>query len=150
MPTSSEGIVLRKIAYSSSSSIVTIYTHAFGQTPFMVRGIGKKGGRSAALQPLTRVVLVCNFREKNQVQTLTSLELKSESSQILNPLKASIALFLAEILLKSLREESADQELYEFLDSSIDYFVNDRFSPNFHLVFLLKLCRFFGFFPSGH
>ena len=149
MPVTTEGIVLKKVTYSGTSAIVTIYTRKFGQTPFMVRGLGKKGGKSATLQPLTRVELVCNYRERHQVQSLTSISIKPDSAFSGHPLKGAVSMFLAEVLYKALREESQDEELYDFLDQSLYYFLNDGFSPNFHLILLLKLTRFFGFFPSG-
>ncbi|NEN22119.1 DNA repair protein RecO [Cryomorpha ignava] len=149
MPGTTEGIVLKKVSYSSSSAIATIYTRKFGQTPFMVRGIGKKGGKSAALQPLTRVEIVCRFREKNQVQSLTGLTVKPGSGFSGHPVKAATSMFLAEFLYKALRVESADEELYDFLDSALEYFADDENSTNFHLILLIKLTRFFGFHPSG-
>lgn len=144
-----EGIVLRKVAYSSSSAIVTIYTERFGQCPFMVRGLGRKGGRSAALEPLSRVEIDCTYREKNQVQSLSGISLKPDAQLLRHPMKGAISMFLAEMLFKSLREESPDPDLFGYLDSSIDLFEKDDFSPNFHLLFLMKLTKFFGFFPSG-
>lgn len=144
-----EGIVLKKVIYSSSSVIATVYTRKYGQTPFMVRGIGKRGGKSAALQPLTRVEIVCRFREKNQVQSLTSLTVKPASGWSGHPIKAATSIFLAEFLYKALRIESADEELYDFLDSALEYFSDEENSTNFHLILLIKLTRFFGFYPSG-
>ncbi len=144
-----DGIILKKVAYSSSSAIVTIYTQRFGQCPFMVRGLGKKGGRSAALQPLSRVEIDCTYREKNQVQSLSAISLKPDSCILRHPMKGAISMFLAEMLYKSLREESPDPDLFSFLDYAIDFFEKDGFSPNFHLIFLMNLTKFFGFFPSG-
>jgi len=149
MPVTTEGIILKKVSYSGSSAIVTIYTRKFGQTPFMIRGIGKKGGKSAALQALTRVEIECRFREKNQVQSLTSLSVLPGSGFSGHPVKAATSMFLAEFLYKALRVESADEELYDFLDSALEYFADDEYSTNFHLILLIKLSRFFGFFPSG-
>ena len=149
MLTKTEGIVLKKVAYSNSSAIATIYTRKFGQTAFMVRGIGKKGGKSALLQPLTRVGVSFHHREKNRIQNASDLEIKPGSSYYVHPLKGTISLFLAEVLFKALREEAPDEELYGFLDGALDYFAADEFSPNFHLILLVKLTRFFGFYPSG-
>lgn len=149
MLTTTEGIVLKRVAYSSSSAIATIYTRKYGQTAFMVRGIGKKGGKSALLQPLTRVGISFHYREKNQIQNASGLEIKPGSSFYVHPLKGTISMFLAEVLFKALREESPDEDLYDFLDGALDYFSTDEFSPNFHLILLVKLTRFFGFYPSG-
>src|SRR5690554_2253909 len=128
MLTITEGIVLKKVAYSHSSAIVTIYTREYGQTAFMVRGIGKKSGKSALLQPLTRVIISFSFREKNRIQNVSGLEIKPGSSFYVHPLKGTISLFLAEVLFKALREESPDEDLYNFLDGALDYFATDDFS----------------------
>lgn len=149
MLVNTEGIVLKKVAYSSSSAIVTVYTRRFGQTPFMVRGLGKKGGKSAAVLPLSRIEIGCKYREKNQVQSLYSLALKHGANWNMHPLKSTISLFLAEMLYKSLREESPDEDLYDFLDAALEFFDRDQFNPNFHLILLMKLSRFLGFAPSG-
>lgn len=153
-----QGIVLRKVPYSGSSAIVTIYTKRFGAMAFMVRGAsGKRNkgpGRSAnmasALQPLAQVDLGFSYREKKQVQIADQLVLgEKNKGDIGHPAYSPVALFLAEILLKSLREESPDPELYAFIEAALEYFANSDFNPNFHIIFMMKLTRFFGFAPSG-
>lgn len=144
-----EGVVLRKVAYSGSSAIVTIYTRRYGQTPFMVRGLGRKGGKSAALQPLSRVEIACSYREKYQVQSLSSIALKRGATVFMHPLKAAVALFLAEILFKALREEAPDEERYNFIDAALEYFENQENTTDFHLIFMMRLTRFLGFFPAA-
>jgi DNA repair protein RecO (recombination protein O) len=64
--------------------------------------------------------------------------------------KSTIALFIAEILHKTLKEETANSYLFNFLNDSIQLFDNQEYSnPNFHLIFLLKLSRYLGFEPSS-
>lgn len=150
MQISTPGIVLRKVAYSGSSAVVTVYTRRYGQVPFMVRGISRKSGKSAAIQPLSRVEISCSYREKNQVQSASSVSLRPGSNIASHPLKAAVALFLAEMLYKSLREESPDEDLFDFIDASLDYFEKAGFNPDFHLVFLMHLTRYLGFYPSGN
>jgi DNA repair protein RecO (recombination protein O) len=60
--------------------------------------------------------------------------------------KSTIAMFLAELLNKAVRDESHAQELYAFISGSLialDEATQDF--ENFHLVFLVKLSRFLGF-----
>lgn len=150
MHATTHGIVLRRVLYSGSSVIANIYTRQFGTVPFLFRGVGKKGGKSAALQPLSRVEVTTQFKEKNEVQFGSGVQLlQGTFHHSSNPEKISIALFVAEVLYKCLREESPDPDLFDFLNASLEYFESAPDYINFHLVFLTRLSKFFGFQPQG-
>ncbi len=150
MDATTAAIVLRKTPYTGSSAIVATYSESYGQMAFMVRGLGKKGGKNAALQPLSRVEIICQYRQSKSLQTAQSIRLVSPASAgYQGPVKASISLFLAEVLYKALREESPDLELYEYLDNALAYFEESPPNSVFHLQLMAKLTRFLGFFPAG-
>ncbi len=152
MQTTTSGIVLRKVAYSGSSVIAMIYTRKHGAMSFIIRGVGRKksGIRPAALEYLSQVEISFDYREKIQLQTLFAISLApSDNLHVNHPAFAPVSLFLAEVLYKTLREESPDEDLYDFIASSLAYFADSEYTPNFHIIFLMKLSRFFGFFPSG-
>jgi DNA repair protein RecO (recombination protein O) len=144
-------IVLRKVNYAGNSGIVTAYTEAFGIVPFLLRGLGRKGSKSATALPLSIVEIVTPYNPSKNVQLVSEINLVENNLALSNhPYKTTVALFLAEVLSKTLREEAAEPDLFHFLKESIQYFIEDDFSADFHLVFLSKLCRFFGFSTSGH
>lgn len=118
---------------------------------FMIRGLGKKrGSKLSALEPLALVDITFHYREKYDVQTVKEIHVKSaEGSLFYDPVKGSITLFLAEMLYKSLREESPDEELFNYVSSALHYFKSITSHTLFHLLFLTKLTRFLGFFPKG-
>lgn len=150
MDATTAAIILRKTPYTGSSAIVATYTEKYGQMAFMIRGLGKKGGRNAALQPLSRVEIVCRYRQNKNLQTAQSIRFISPASAgFQGPVKASMALFLAEVLYKSLREEAPDFELYEYIDNALAYFEEGPVNTVFHLQLMAKLTRFLGFFPAG-
>lgn len=149
MHTTTSGIVLKKTPYTGSSAVVVVYTRKYGQIPFMVRGIGRKGTRAAMVEPLTRIDISFRRKAKTQIQTAYQIDLKKGNHFHLHPAKSAVSIFLAEVLYKTLREESADEELYDFIENALAAFDSDTFSVNFHLVFLIALTRYFGFFPSG-
>ncbi len=152
MEVTTEGIVLRRLPYTDSASILTVYTRKFGTTAFMARGISKKGGpvSKSALAPLTPVEAVCTFKENREMQTLRGLRARNGLTFFgESPQKAAVAMFLAEVLFKTLREEAPDEELFDFTDGAVAYFLKTPFEAHFHLVFLMHLTRYFGFFPSG-
>lgn len=66
-----------------------------------------------------------------------------------DPYKLSIAMFLAEFLSHALREEGKNEPLFAYLVSSIRWLDACRSDyANFHLVFLIRLSRFLGFYPN--
>ena len=44
--------------------------------------------------------------------------------------------------------QDQDPELYDFIETAIIYFEESDISPNFHLIFLIKLTRYLGFPPD--
>lgn len=152
MEATTPGIVLRKVAYTGSSMVVSIYTRRFGQLAFMARSVGRKKATShASIQPLSRVEVTCTFRENKQLQTLRGLRpLTDAPFGAGGPEKAAVSMFLAEVLYKSLREEAPDEDLFDFVNEAVSYFGREAFQANFHLTFLMHLTRYFGFFPSGN
>ena len=58
-------------------------------------------------------------------------------------------MFLAEFLSHALREEGKNEPLFAYLVSSIRWLDACRSDyANFHLVFLIRLSRFLGFYPN--
>ncbi|MEM9051797.1 MAG: DNA repair protein RecO [Bacteroidota bacterium] len=151
METTTKALILKKVPYSGSSYIVQTYTREKGVIPFLVRGIGKKKGNNRSLiEPLSFVEISFHFREKYEVQTAKSISNDFPTGGLFfDPIKSTVQLFLAEILVKALREETADEDLFDYLYSSISLFREDENQRDFHLIFLLKLTRFLGFFPNG-
>lgn len=150
MEATTAAIILRKTPYTGSSAIVATYTEKYGRMAFMIRGLGKKGGKNAVLQPLSRVEIVCRYRQNKSLQTAQSIRFVSPASAgFQGPVKASMALFLAEVLYKSLREEAPDNELYDYLGNALAYFEESPVNTVFHLQLMAKLTRFLGFFPAG-
>ncbi|MGB6034924.1 MAG: DNA repair protein RecO [Cryomorphaceae bacterium] len=151
METTTEALILRKVPYSGSSMIASAYTRDFGIMSFMIRGLGKKrGNKLSALEPLAMVDVSFHYREKYAVQTVKDISAKSSSGGLFyDPIKGSIQLFLAEMLYKSLREESPEEDLFDYIKSSLEYFDSGTDHTYFHLVFLLRLAKFFGFAPKG-
>ena len=61
--------------------------------------------------------------------------------------KSSIIFFLDECLIKSIREEEANPQLFDFLFQSIIQLDANPVGKNFHLQFLLRLSKYLGFPP---
>jgi DNA repair protein RecO (recombination protein O) len=149
------GIVINYLKYRESSIIVKIYTEQLGLQTYIVNSVRSakaKTTKIALYQPLTLLDLVVYFhKNRPQINRISEVKCNFPFQSIpFQITKSTIALFIAEILHKTLKEETANSYLFNFLNDSIQLFDNQEFSnPNFHLIFLLKLCRYLGFEPSS-
>jgi len=148
----SRGIVLSTLRYSDSSFIVRIYTEQSGQKAFLVRvGKGRSAiGRMALLQPLSLVKLSYSNDDRSGLRTPRLLERAEVLSSLpFDTVKSSIAIFMAEIVGRSMLEETPDAPLFSFLyDCILLLDREERPCSNFHLKFLLEFTRYMGCHPS--
>ena len=152
MMTKTQAIVLHSLKYGETRLIVDMFTRAFGRQSFIVsipktpRGKIKK----QFFQPLTLLDIETDIRPRLQLQKLHDVRLMSPFASIpFDPDKLAISLFVAEFLYYALRSEQRNELLYDYLENSIMWLDGQqvRFA-NFHLVFLLRLTRFLGFYPN--
>lgn len=143
------GIVLHTTKFNDASSIVCIYTKNFGRVSYIVYGVGKKKSvvRSSFLHPLTLVELEVNHVAGRDIQQIKEIRILHPFNSIpMNPTKNALAMFLSEVLFKSLRQPEPDEILFLFLENSIQQLdCSYEGVQNFHLVFLQKLTRYLGF-----
>ena len=149
------GIVLNFIKYRETSIITRIYTEDFGLQSYIVNSVrgGSKKSRSkiSFFQPMTLLDLVVYYRKNVDLNRISDIRCTEPYQELpYHVVKASIALFLTEVLNKSLKEEEGEPELFSFLQSSLLVFDQlPRGYENFHLQFLLKLSRYLGFAPES-
>jgi DNA repair protein RecO (recombination protein O) len=148
-----KGLVLRHIKYKESSAIIHVYTNLSGRQSYLVNNIRGKKSRYPGnlLQALTLLELEAYHKESRDLQRLKDIRNYIPYRSIpFDPHKNSQALFLAEILYKVLREEEANQALFEFLEHSLQVLdMSEEGTENFHLLFLVQLSRYLGFYPEG-
>lgn len=147
------GIVLHTTKYTDNSIVAKIYTELFGLQTFLISGArGKKSSVKANLfQPLALVDIVIYHKENKQLQRIKEVRIESPFVSIPYSLsKASIVLFLNEILYKTIREEEPDANLFEFIYKSLQILDLKKDNwVNFHLLFLVQLSKYLGFYPQG-
>jgi DNA repair protein RecO (recombination protein O) len=146
------GIVLHSIKHTDSSTIITVYTQQFGRASYMVHGANKKKSvvRAALLQPLSIVEMDVFHTPGKNIQRIKDIRMEHQFNGIpFNPIKNSLALFISEMLFRTLRQSEPDESLFLFLENSIlQLDCCEAGIANFHLVFLLKLTRYLGFEPN--
>ena len=147
------GIILYTTKYSDTSLITKIYTSDFGLQSYIINGVRSKKSKNKAslFQPMALVDLVVPNSGKGNLQRISEINNQHPYNDIqYNIVKSSIAIFLNEILYKTLKEEHADEELFEFIKNSL--LILDLKTDNcssFHIYFLIQLSRFLGFYPQG-
>lgn len=146
------GIALSYIRYRETSIIAKIYTEAFGIQSYIVNGVRSsrsKSNRIALFQPLTLLDMVVYHKDRAENSLYRISELKPRipfRSLPFDVIKSSLALFVTEILGKTLREEENNEVLFQFLEESILYLDEaERGYENFHIQFLLQMAFFLGF-----
>ncbi|MCC5921581.1 MAG: DNA repair protein RecO [Cyclobacteriaceae bacterium] len=149
-----EGIVLGFIKYKESSIITRIYTERFGRVSYIVNGVrtAKSKSKAALYQPFNLLDMVVYHREKNDLQRISEARLSVLNLSIgQSRIKSSLALFLSEVLDKSLREESGDTALFEYVKQHI-LLLEDMPTAecyDFHLRFLSGFLILLGFGLQG-
>lgn len=143
------GVVFRFTRYGETSIIVTIFTELFGLQSYMVNGIRSKNAKNriALYQPLTLLNLVVYHRDSANIERIREASINYPYRTLATDIrKSTLAIFLTELMNKTVREESQTQEMYEFIaDSLITLDQMEQGYENFHLIFMMKLARILGF-----
>ena len=146
-------IVLDITPYAEASIIVKAYTETMGLQSFLVNGVRKPKARFAnnLFQPLTIIEIVAYFKKQGGLHRVSDVSASPPLVHIpYDTIKTTVALFLAEILYRSIKEEEANPDLFGFIDHSIQILdLHPETTSRFHLIFCLQLTRYLGFYPSG-
>jgi DNA repair protein RecO (recombination protein O) len=145
------GIVLRTVSFRETSVIVTVFTEQFGLQSYLINGVRSPAGRGkmALLQPLTLLELVAYHRESTSVKRLKEFRCYYPYGQLPSDIRRStLAMFISEILNKSLREDHHPAPVYGFLEETLTALdtVHEGLE-SFHLVMMIGLSRYLGFGP---
>jgi len=146
------GIVLHSVKYGETSLIAHVYTEAFGSQSYLLKGIRSPRSRMkpALFRPLALLEMVVYKSDKQTLQHVREVHLaipyKSLDTDIR---KSSIALFLTELIWKSIRMEESYPELFGYLWNTFPLLDSQEENlASFHLVFAVGLCRYLGFQPQ--
>lgn len=152
MEVKTKAIVLRTVKYGESRIIVDLLTREAGRVS-MVCQLTKSGKgkiKKQLLQPMTMLDVAFDYRKNISMQHFQDLRIgQVYRSLLFDPYKLSITLFLAEFLIYATRDETDNRQLYDFIETSLLWLDNaDGGFANFHLVFMLRISLFIGFYPN--
>lgn len=152
------GVVLHTLKYGDNSLIAYIFTDLYGRRNYLIRGVGgarKKGNKAALLQPTSIIEYEGYEGRHSDLHGIREARNKVILSGIAFDMrKSTIALFMAEVLYRLVREETPNKPLFDFICSSIESLdradsANTTAIANFHLWFLVRLSEYLGFYPGG-
>lgn len=146
------GIVLSSIKYKDTSIIVKIFTRELGLKSYLINGIRSmgKGSKIALYQPLTLLDLVVYDKESAGLNRISDARLQRPNQRIpFDFLRTSIALFVTEVISRSIYENYQNEGLFDFLAESVTLLdQQDAKLSIFPLAFLIENARFLGFSPE--
>ncbi|WP_029903873.1 DNA repair protein RecO [Prevotella sp. 10(H)] len=146
------GLVLNTINYNDKYVLAQIFTESFGKVTYMVskaKGKNTKAPKSL-FSPLAILDLEVEHQASRDIQRIREARADIYLYGISGDLgKTSMAFFLSEFLTRVLRDTNDSKLLFGFLEQSVQILeMTDESISNYHLVFMLKLSHFLGFYPN--
>ncbi len=154
-------IVLRTVKYGDNKVIADLLCREVGRTSVIVsfgngtraRGARRHsatGGLRQMFQPLTILDADLRLSPTHRLQKIGEVSIALPYSSLpFNGVKSSMAFFIAELLSYCTRDLPTDTQFYDFVEQSLQWLdATDRGMQNYHLMFLMHLTRFLGFYPD--
>lgn len=145
------GIVLSTVPLNDHAQLVHFYTQSHGRITCRVPLVSR--GRKAAsmrnmMTPMTMLELILSRRSSSPIRTISEAHIL-QSPYILAlsyPDKWTQCLFMAELIIHTVREEEANPRLWDYLTTSLQILEGcDDGYANFHLIFTCGLINLLGF-----
>lgn len=145
-------VILRTVKYGDTTLIIDMLTREHGRMSVAWRQprSGKGKVRKQYFQPLSILEIDYECRPSASLPMLKDVRLAEPYVSIpFNPVKLSIAFFIAEFLCMSTLDEQSDAALYDFVEKSLVWLdATENASANFHLMFMMRISWFLGFYPD--
>ncbi|MBO7203880.1 MAG: DNA repair protein RecO [Bacteroidales bacterium] len=150
-------IVLHTTKYSENSLIIHGYTLEKGRVGVILKGAVPGGGRRrttkgkaiSVLHPLSIMDIQTVENHKGGMETLREYNQRYQLNSIRSDItKSSMAMFLGELMYRTLVTSEEDQAMYRFIENAI--LLLDRLegsAANFHIWFIICYCQMLGFAP---
>lgn len=145
-------IILKTVKYGDSKLIVDLLTRDRGRMSVVWRmpRSGKGRVNRNLFQPLTICDLQVEGKNRTQLPVVKDAHIAVPYISLnVDPVKMSVVFFLAEFLVQVSRDEQSDIRFFDFVESNLQWYdLADAMTANFHLMFLVRVSHFLGFFPN--
>ena len=152
-------IVLHLTKYGDSGLVVHAIDSEAGRCSYMLRGAGRSGAAKAgsrsgrvtvgSFHNLAVLDIVSVANPRSSMALITDYEPAIRLDSLRSDVdKNAIALFISELLYRTIVEQNYDPHLFAWLTDAIAKLDAAQDIANFHLWFLAGLCTVMGFGPS--
>ena len=147
------GIVLHSFTYNDKYAITQIYTEEFGRVSYLTAKSKGKQTRvpKSLFHALSALDLEVEHKNLRDIQRIKEAKVSLPPGSILcDPVKSVMSIFLAEFISHVTKDRQPDKVLFDFIYQSIHVFdLAENGVANFHLVFMIRLSIFLGFYPNA-
>lgn len=138
-------IVLSFQRHGEHGHILHAYTRASGRVNYMVYGAGSKRKSQGQFLPLSLVELTADIRPQRDCPTLSESRLIYLPTQLAGDMRRqAVALFIAEVLYRTLRHPLPDEELFDMLVSVLHEVNEAADIENVHIRFMIRFAARLG------
>ncbi len=140
-------LIVRK--HTGNTVIVDCYTRETGRQTFIYSFTKANKGHKALIAPMNWINFSISPTQKGGLSRIKDLHPGHIYRSIgINPVKSLVVLFLSEVVANSIKEEHADTQVFDFIESALLYYdeLKENYG-NFHLVFIARLAGILGFAP---
>lgn len=154
MVVKTKAIVISTTKYQEKSLIVKCLTKSDGIKTYFIHNAftGKNNKQKSSLfQPLNQLEIEAFHKNKGNMEKFKEVKICYPYQNIyLDIVKTSITLFLSEILHNTIKEEGKNEALFDYLENALQWFDSQKEMYNFHLILLLQLTKYLGFYPQNN
>lgn len=147
-----DALVVNTINYNDKYILAQIFTKEFGRVTYMVSKSKSKTTKvpRSLFSPLALLRLEVEHKPLRNIQRVREAQVLMHQYDTMSDVaKTSMVFFLSEFLNKVLSDTEENAVLFDFLEQSVRILeMTDHSIANFHLVFMIRLSHFFGFFPN--
>ena len=147
-----KAIVISSLKYQEKSLIVKCFTLSDGIKSYFVPNAfsGKRNQqKNAFFQPLTILGIEAYHKNKGTLERFKEVRIEVPFQTIPQDIyKTTITLFLSDVLHHALKEDGKNETLFTFLETALTWLDTHQEISNFHLITLLQLTRYLGFYPQ--
>lgn len=147
-----KAIVISALRYQDKSLIVKCFTQSAGLKSYYVRDAfssRKNSQKTVYFRPLNILEIEASHKNKGSLEYFKEVRLSQPYHTLHTDItKTTIAIFISEILHYCIKEEEANKNLYEYLETALLWLDTHEGIANFHLIVLLELSKFLGFYPD--
>jgi DNA repair protein RecO (recombination protein O) len=153
MLTKIQGIIIRSIKYGETSLIFDMYTQQYGLASFIVNGARKPKSKlpSSLFQLMNWLEVVAYVKDPRSLSRIKEAQIIFHYQHLpFDRHKSSVALFITEVIQKTIKENEANLSLFSFLHDTFSFLdLSENPIANLHISFLIELSGFLGFQPHG-